>query len=194
MNLLKKGFLSGSAMDQVVRIHDWRVPSAHVACDKYPYWISLSKLFIGDGFPGIYSAAQLSTGAIVSWFWTWTDFFYKNNKFLFIFLLLVAWWKDRRASQKLSFWQTLWNRYCPTYICPLCILCFCRRRVPGRVNHSSFSSCSMGSALPLCKVSQLSLYFLFFLNEPTYKYFNSDKNYYISPFSEGKLYTFTESS
>ena len=87
MNLLKKGFLSGSAMDQEVRIHDWRVPSAHVACDKfsnYPYWISLSKLFIGDGFPGIYSAAQLSTGAIVSWFWTWTDFFTKIKISIYI--------------------------------------------------------------------------------------------------------------
>ena len=38
--------------------------TTHVACDRftnYPYWISLSKLCIGDGFPGITSAAQLST-------------------------------------------------------------------------------------------------------------------------------------
>ena len=43
--------------------YDWPVPSDHAACDRfpnYPYWISLFKLCIGDGFPGINSAVELS--------------------------------------------------------------------------------------------------------------------------------------
>ena len=48
-------------LTQVVRIHYWRVPSDHVACANYPYWISLPKLCKSDGFPEINSAAQLST-------------------------------------------------------------------------------------------------------------------------------------
>ena len=49
---------------------------AHVANDRltnFPYWISPSKLCIGDGFPGINSATQLDPlWDIVSWCWTWT--------------------------------------------------------------------------------------------------------------------------
>ena len=38
-------------MDQVVRIIEWRVPSAHEDCDRftnYPYKISMSKFCMGD--------------------------------------------------------------------------------------------------------------------------------------------------
>ena len=46
------------------RKNDCRVPSVHVAYDGftyYPYWISLYKMCKVNGFPGINSAAQLST-------------------------------------------------------------------------------------------------------------------------------------
>ena len=94
-------------MDQVVRIHDWRVPSAHVACYRftnYPCRIFLSKLLIGDGFPRINSAAQLFT---VGYSFLIIDMkgFLQNKKFIFMFLLIVAQWKYPRASPKLSFWQ-----------------------------------------------------------------------------------------
>ena len=80
-------------MDQVVRIHDWRIPSSHGACDRfanYPYWISLSKLCISDGFPGINSAALLSTVGYGFLALDVNGFLKQNKKFLFMFLLLVA--------------------------------------------------------------------------------------------------------
>ena len=94
-------------MDQVLTINDWRVPSAHVACrlitcdwfTNIPYWISPSKLCIGDGFPGINSAAQLSNVGYSFLVLDMKGFFLQIDIFLFKFLLLVAQWKD-------CIWQT----------------------------------------------------------------------------------------
>ena len=69
-------------MDQLVEDKDWRVPSANVGFDrfiKYPYWISLYNLCIGDGFPGINSAAQLSTVGYSFLVLDMDGFFYKRK-------------------------------------------------------------------------------------------------------------------
>ena len=89
-------------------------------------WISLSKLYIGDGFPGINSAAQINTVGYSFLVLDMNGFFYKIK--ISVEVLIAS--SSMKGSQSVLKTQFLTNVVL-SYIYPLCILCFCRRRVPN---------------------------------------------------------------